>query len=149
MYACSLRGVPSVSKGQSTRHERQQRVSVIHQQQPRKQRNFGLRHFSPAFDFFRPFCLPQRLVQNTPKKMASGGLPPLHAKPPPPGWTPGATSGTAQSHHDETIANIAWEVSWEKSQNFGLGDYCDTMLCHFSETSGAKIIPRQSGASVQ
>ena len=46
--------------------------------------------------------------------MASGGLPPLQTMPPPRGWTPGATSESAQSPHDETIANAAWEVCIEK-----------------------------------
>ena len=51
------------------------------------------------------------LVQNTPKKMASGGLPPTKQMPPPRGWTPGASLDPAQNNHDEIIANNQWHVS--------------------------------------
>ena len=56
------------------------------------------------------------LVQNTPKKMASGGLPPQHILPPPRGRTPGATSDVAQNLSDEEIAKRWLEVSERNRQ---------------------------------
>ena len=46
--------------------------------------------------------------------MASGGLPPMQIMPPPRGWNPGGPCESAQSSHDENIANEVWEVSLAK-----------------------------------
>ena len=70
-----------------------------------------LRPFLKLYDSKQNVTKITFLVQNTPKKMASGGLPPTKQMPPPRGWTPGASIDPAQNNHDEIIANNQWHVS--------------------------------------
>ena len=70
-----------------------------------------LRPFLKLYDSKQNVTKITFLVQNTPKKMASGGLPPTKQMPPPRGWTPGASLDPAQNNHDEIIANNQWQVS--------------------------------------
>ena len=87
----------------------------------------GKWHFRKCFTSIREFELVNSSVQNTPKKMASGGLPPQQTMPPPRGRTPGPTSDVAQIHSDEEVARMMWEVSQKgrcKTNISGLENWC-------------------------
>ena len=74
--------------------------------------------------------------QNTPKKMASGGLPPQHAMPPLRGWTPGATSEVAQNLGNEETAKKWWERLNQKNQDgkeLDFSEQCDRIVTYWSQ----------------